>query len=354
MNTRDILITFDTTGSMYPALGQVRRNVSKLVDRLFKDVTDIRIGIIAHGDYCDERNSYVTKMLDLTTDVDKIVHFVNNVGATGGGDADECYEFVLNQARTASWGAGNSKSVIMIGDANPHEVNYPMNTRRLDWRNEAKLLGEAGIKIYSCQALPSRYSAPFYKKIADLTGGYHLELDQFSNLYYLIMGVGLQQMGNDVLQNYENELITNGQYNRNLDSMFGQMLGRTTSRKFGSTTSEELGAVPAGRFQVMDVDTDCAIKDFVEANGITFKKGRGFYQFTKRTMIQDYKEVILMNKMTGDLFNGDKAREIAGIPIGTSAEVSPEKLTDYIVFVQSTSVNRALKAGTKFLYEVTP
>src|SRR5574343_51712 len=354
MNTRDILITFDTTGSMYPALGQVRRNVSKLVDRLFKDVTDIRIGIIAHGDYCDERNSYVTKMLDLTTDVDKIVHFVNNVGATGGGDADECYEFVLNQARTASWGAGNSKSVIMIGDANPHEVNYPMNTRRLDWRNEAKLLGEAGIKIYSCQALPSRYSAPFYKKIADLTGGYHLELDQFSNLYYFIMGVGLQQMGNDVLQNYENELITNGQYNRNLDSMFGQMLGRTTSRKFGSTTSEELGAVPAGRFQVMDVDTDCAIKDFVEANGITFKKGRGFYQFTKRTMIQDYKEVILMNKMTGDLFNGDKAREIAGIPIGTSAEVSPEKLTDYIVFVQSTSVNRALKAGTKFLYEVTP
>src|SRR5574343_414959 len=321
MNTRDILITFDTTGSMYPALGQVRRNVSKLVDRLFKDVTDIRIGIIAHGDYCDERNSYVTKMLDLTTDVDKIVHFVNNVGATGGGDADECYEFVLNQARTASWGAGNSKSVIMIGDANPHEVNYPMNTRRLDWRNEAKLLGEAGIKIYSCQALPSRYSAPFYKKIADLTGGYDLEL---------------------------------GQYNRNLDSMFGQMLGRTTSRKFGSTTSEELGAVPAGRFQVMDVDTDCAIKDFVEANGITFKKGRGFYQFTKRTMIQDYKEVILMNKMTGDLFNGDKAREIAGIPIGTSAEVSPEKLTDYIVFVQSTSVNRALKAGTKFLYEVTP
>jgi hypothetical protein len=104
----------------------------------------------------------------------------------------------------------------------------------------------------------------------------------------------------------------------------------------------------------MDVDTDCAIKDFVEANGITFKKGRGFYQFTKRTMIQDYKEVILMNKMTGDLFNGDKAREIAGIPIGASAEVSPEKLTDYIVFVQSTSVNRALKAGTKFLYEVTP
>lgn len=354
MNTRDILITFDTTGSMYPALGQVRKNISKLVDRLFKDVPDIRIGIIAHGDYCDERSSYVTKMLDLTADVDKITHFVNNVGATHGGDWDECYEFVLNQARSASWGAGSSKSVIMIGDANPHGVNYSMNTRHLDWKNEAKLLGEAGIKIYSCQALPTRISEPFYRTIADLTGGYHLELDQFSNLYYLIMGVGLQQMGNDVLQNYESELITNGQYNRNLDSMFGKMLGRTASRKFATATAESLGAVPAGRFQVMDIDRDCAIKDFVEDNGIAFKKGRGFYQFTKRTLIQDYKEVILMHKATGDLFNGDKAREIAGIPIGASAEVSPERLTDYIVFVQSTSSNRALKAGTKFLYEVTP
>jgi hypothetical protein len=353
MNTRDILITFDTTGSMYPCIGQVRKNVSKLVDRLFKDVSDIRIGILAHGDYCDERSSYVTKMLDFTTDVNKLVHFVNNVSATGGGDADECYELVLNQARSASWGAGNSKSVIMIGDANPHEPSYPMNTRKLDWRNEAKLLGEAGIKIYSVQALPSRHSARFYESIANVTGGFHLELDQFSNLYYLIMGVGLQQMGNDVLQNYENELITNGQYNRNIDSMFGKMLGRSTSRKFVAT-STSLGAVDPGRFQVMDVDSDCAIKDFVEDNGITFKKGRGFYQFTKRTLIQDYKEVILMNKATGDLFNGDKAREIAGIPVGTSAEVSPEKLTDYIVFVQSTSVNRALKAGTKFLYEVTP
>lgn len=353
MNTKDILISFDTTGSMYPALGQVRKNVSKLVDRLFKDVSDIRIAIIAHGDYCDERSTYITKMLDFTTDVNKLVNFVNMVQATGGGDADECYELVLNQSRSASWGAGNSKSVIMIGDANPHEPNYPMNTRRLDWRNEAKLLGEAGIKIYSVQALPHRSATSFYRSIASVTGGYHLELDQFSNLYYLIMGVGLQQMGNEALQNYENELITNGQYNRNIDSMFGQMLGRTASRTF-TASSESLGAVPAGRFQVMEVDHDCAIKDFVEDNGITFKKGRGFYQFTKRTMIQDYKEVILMNKLTGDLFNGDKAREIAGIPVGLTAEVSPEKLTDYIVFVQSTSVNRALKAGTKFLYEVTP
>jgi len=52
------------------------------------------------------------------------------------------------------------------------------------------------------------------------------------------------------------------------------------------------------------------------------------------------------------MFNGDKAREIAGIPVGETARVSPENLSDYNVFVQSTSYNRVLKAGTKFLYEV--
>lgn len=351
--TKDILITFDTTGSMYPCLSQVRKHISSMAARLLKEVDDIRIAVIAHGDYCDERSTYVTKMLDFTDDAKKIVDFVNTVQATGGGDWEECYEFVLNQARTASWGAGNSKSIIMVGDAIPHPANDRQNTRHLDWVNETKLLAESGIKIYAVQALNNRRAESFWANLAKITNGYHLELDQFSDLYHLIMAVGFQQMGNDNLQSYENELITNGQHNRNIDNMFGVMLGRGASKNIKYSKSiGELGAVPPGRFQVMTVESDAAIKDFVEDNGITFKKGRGFYQFTKRTMIQDYKEVILMNKVTGDMFTGDKARQLAGIPVGVSKEVSPEFVTDYYVFVQSTSINRSLKAGTKFLYEV--
>ena len=46
----------------------------------------MRIGIIAHGDYCDKGSTYVTKQLDLTHDTSLITRFVENVGATGGGD----------------------------------------------------------------------------------------------------------------------------------------------------------------------------------------------------------------------------------------------------------------------------
>jgi len=48
-----------------------------------------------------------------------------------------------------------------------------------------------------------------------------------------------------------------------------------------TSTASSLGAVSPGRFQVMDIDTDVAIKKFVEDNGNTFKVVRGLYQLTK-------------------------------------------------------------------------
>ena len=64
MDTIDIVFSFDTTGSMYPCLTQVRRKVKETVKFLFEEVPNIRIGIITHGDYCDGDD--VITMLDLT------------------------------------------------------------------------------------------------------------------------------------------------------------------------------------------------------------------------------------------------------------------------------------------------
>src|SRR5204862_7711316 len=88
----EVAFSFDTTGSMYPCLTQVRRNVKSTVTRLSEEIPGIRIGIIAHGDYCDARSTYVTRKLDLTENVSAICHFVETVQPTGGGDAPECYE----------------------------------------------------------------------------------------------------------------------------------------------------------------------------------------------------------------------------------------------------------------------
>src|SRR5690348_7510163 len=92
-----IVFWFDTTGSMYPCLGQVRKNVSNVLASLFKEMPRLEIGIGANGDYCDARSTYVTTKKDFTTKLDELVHFAQNVSATGGGDYEECYELVLNE-----------------------------------------------------------------------------------------------------------------------------------------------------------------------------------------------------------------------------------------------------------------
>jgi hypothetical protein len=357
-NSIDILISFDTTGSMYPCLTQVRNNVNALVTRLFKDIPEIRIGIIAHGDYCDADTSYVIKMLDISDDSKRITSFINNVSRTGGGDSPECYELVLHTARTANWTSGRSKVLIMIGDDVPHGQHEKQNTKKLDWRNELKLLLEAGINVYAVQALGRYHATPFYREVAETTGGFHLKLDQFSQIRDLIMAVCYKQYGDEYVERFETELVNKKQMNRSVDAMIGVLLNRTTSTgKPRSSRYKEvadgLHPVHPSRFQVLKVDRDVPIKDFVLENGATFKQGRGFYEFTKRVTVQGYKEIILMDTETGDLFSGKEARKIAGIPEGT-ATISPNdsRLENYICFIQSTSNNRKLIAGTSFLYEV--
>lgn len=367
---KQIVFTFDTTGSMYPCLTQARRSIVETTRRLFREIPDLQIGVIAHGDYCDAGSTYVTKVLDLTDDERAIVKFVEGVGSTYGGDAEECYELVLHEARTRmSWKAGAVKVVALIGDDVPHGPSYPQNVKRLDWRNELALMLEADIKVYGVQALRRRHAASFYREIAEKTGGFHLHLDQFSHVQDLILAVAFRQQGNERLEAFETEVASAGRMNRSLDSMFevlygrGPKLGRDISVSAPTSTtrrrrpyfvddSTDLKPVHPARFQVMFVDDDISIMEFVGDNGLTFKKGRGFYELTKTVKVQHHKEIILQDRKTGDFFTGGAARDLIGLPRGGDAKLKPVDLDKYKVFIQSTSVNRKLLGDTHFLYEV--
>ncbi|NTW13819.1 MAG: hypothetical protein HGA31_02180 [Candidatus Moranbacteria bacterium] len=346
----DALFSFDTTGSVYPCLTQVRRHVEETVRRLFRDIPNLRIAITAHGDYCDAGITYVTKSLDFSTDLETICRFIRNVGATYGGDAPECYELVLHEARSLSWKAGNEKVFVMIGDDVPHEKSYPGNVKRVDWRNELELLLEAGIHVYGVHAMPGirRHSKGFYEEIARKTGGYYLTLDQFAAITDIIYAICYKQVGEVDLQSFQEEVQRGNRMSRNMASVFETLTGRHVK----VAAASGLIPVPAGRFQVMGIDANQAIREFVEEQGLTFKTGRGFYQFTKPETIQERKEVVLMDKTTGDMYSGAQAREIIGLPLGMRGKIKPTSLEKYHVFVQSTSYNRKLIGGTLFLYEV--
>jgi hypothetical protein len=118
-----------------------------------------------------------------------------------------------------------------------------------------------------------------------------------------------------------------------------------------------LNAVTPERFQRLEVIDRVPIRYFVESMGAKFLKGHGFYELTNKAVtIQEYKEVVLRDRRTGDLFSGREAREMIGFPYGKRGKFSLRNVpydisSRYQIFVQSTSYNRVLLPGTWFLYE---
>lgn len=360
-NGMDLVVSFDTTGSMFPVLAQVRQKVSSFVGDMFKSIEDLRVGIIAHGDYYDKDNPYTIRIMDFTKDEKKITEFIKTTKQTCGGDADECYELVLNNARTTmSWEAGRLKIFVVIGDASPHGVNYPDNKGRIDWKNEAGLLNDLGVKIFAVHAL-SYYrssSQAFYETIARVTDGKYLKLDQFDEVVDLIMATCMSEYGEERLNEFVSVIRSSGKLTRTMAQNISRLSGKTLMAEGKPVQRDGLISVVPGRFQVMTLDEDCAIKVFVENNGITFKRGRGFYELTKHETVQQYKEVIIQDRVTGEMFTGAEVREKLGLSPqiekgGVKESLSSRSTAEFRVFVQSTSFNRKLIAGTAFLYEIT-
>ncbi|RWS24292.1 hypothetical protein B4U80_05819, partial [Leptotrombidium deliense] len=353
-NDIQIVFSYDTTGSMSGCIAQVQKLIKQTISRLISSVPNISIAVIAHGDYCDEDYYYLLKYMDFTRDERSLCDFVTNVGHTGGGDFEEAYEYVLNKVRTSlSWRENASKSLVLIADATPHKPNDAANKSKLDWRKEAKGLHDKGIKVYAVKCLGWNDATPFYKELASITAGFYLELHQFTAITDFMIAISFREGNFDQLQQFRTEIETRnrGVLSRNYRQMFATLTGESAGEDAEST---DLTAVEPGRFQILDVDRDDSIKNFVTRNGARFKVGKGFYEFMKPEEIQEYKEVVLMDKTTGDMFTGDRARELANIADHVKGrKIKPPPSDKWTMFIQSTSYNRKLIGGTKFLYEAS-
>ena len=78
----------------------------------------------------------------------------------------------------------------------------------------------------------------------------------------------------------------------------------TKNHRFGSKTKEaalmEPEKPPPPRFEILKVEEDCELREFVETKcGLVFKRGCAFFEFTHEIEdIPETKEVVLMKKVT--------------------------------------------------------
>lgn len=105
--------------------------------------------------------------------------------------------------------------------------------------------------------------------------------------------------------------------------------------------------------EVLNVMYDTNIKDFIEGQGKKFIKGAAFYQLVGKKenadKVQNYKKVLIMEKGKNKIYGGDDVRQLLGLP-DYETKVRPGDHGNFDIFIQSTSTNRKLKAGTRVIY----
>ena len=105
-------------------------------------------------------------------------------------------------------------------------------------------------------------------------------------------------------------------------------------------------------WNVMPNEDGTQIRDFCEKRLTTgMLKGAAFYELTKtEKKVQDYKQIIIRDKVTKEIYGGSSARDILGLPHVGDVKLAPGDFGKYTVFIQSTSVNRKVPSGSEVLY----
>lgn len=90
------------------------------------------------------------------------------------------------------------------------------------------------------------------------------------------------------------------------------------------------------------------IDDFINKVAPPFTIGKGYYELVKREKIQGNKDVAVMEKKTSQVYVGQEARHLIGLP-DHDISVKPDFNPDWTIFVRSTSDNRHLPVGSRVL-----
>ncbi len=127
----DVVFVLDTTGSMGGLIQTAKEKIWSIATTMAsaQPTPEIRIGLVAYRDRGDQ---YVTKLVELSDDLDSVYATLMDFEANGGGDGPESVNKALYDAvHNMSWSQGDQayQVIFLVGDAPPHmdynEVKYP-------------------------------------------------------------------------------------------------------------------------------------------------------------------------------------------------------------------------------------
>ena len=171
----DVVFVLDTTGSMGGLIQTAKEKIWSIARTMAsaQPTPEIRIGLVAYRDRGDE---YVTKVIDLSSDLDAVYATLMQFEANGGGDGPESVNKALHDAVNAmSWSDESQayRTIFLVGDAPPHmdynEIRYPEIVAQAD------SLGIV-INTIQCGDMPSTVQP--WTQIANLGNGSYFQVEQ--------------------------------------------------------------------------------------------------------------------------------------------------------------------------------
>jgi len=172
----EVVFVRDTTGSMRQLIQAAKEKVWAIANTLAtaKPTPDIMMGLIGYRDRMDK---YVTKRLQLTSDLDAVYEELMKFQANGGGDQPESVNQALHEAVTGSqWSQDDStlKLIFLVGDAPPH-MDYPDDVK---YQKSCELAAKRSIYINTIQCGGIRATKRFWVDIAKRAEGRYFRVEQ--------------------------------------------------------------------------------------------------------------------------------------------------------------------------------
>ena len=172
----EVVFVLDTTGSMGGLIQAAKEKIWSIATTMAQaqPAPEIRIGLVA---YRDRGDSYITRVVDLSTDLDSLYATLMEFQAQGGGDGPESVNRALYDAvHNISWSRDNTayRVMFLVGDAPPHmdyqdDVRYPVTLAAARQR---------GIFVNAVQCGSGSDTARAWQQIAQLGQGEYLQVEQ--------------------------------------------------------------------------------------------------------------------------------------------------------------------------------
>jgi hypothetical protein len=171
-----VVFVLDTTGSMSGFIQTAKEKIWSIAATMSsaQQTPNIRIGLVAYRDRGDD---YVTRVIDLSDDLDSVYASLMDFQADGGGDGPESVNKALFDAvNSISWSQDPRayQAVFLVGDAPPH-MDYP---DEVQYPEIIAMAAQKGIVVNTIQCGEMAQTHRPWEQIASLGNGRFFQVEQ--------------------------------------------------------------------------------------------------------------------------------------------------------------------------------